>query len=276
MNGSGTTTLEAYLLDRHGIGYDFDPLAVKIAAVKTTLLNVDGKKLTKKVLGNAKKFLNDQDCINEAFNTRFDSKTKDFINYWFFPETQKELMSLILAIEQYKKGTPIRELLEVLYSSIIVTKSGGVSRARDLAHTRPHLDHNKQPRSTFDAFEQRILKFSPIISELPNHRYQSVIKQGDAKNLDIDNDSVDLIVTSPPYANAIDYMRAHKFSLVWLGRTIPELSSLRSRYIGSETVKNIEQQGLPPFTEGVLSELASRDRKKEAVLRKYFMEMREF
>lgn len=42
--------------------------------------------------------------------------------------------------------------------------------------------------------------------------------------------SVDLIVTSPPYANnAIDYMRAHKFALVWFGWKIDDLARIRSQ-----------------------------------------------
>ncbi|QLQ06260.1 MAG: hypothetical protein HZY76_09565 [Anaerolineae bacterium] len=60
---------------------------------------------------------------------------------------------------------------------------------------------------------------------------------GDAQALPLPDTSVDLIVTSPPYAsNAIDYMRAHKFSLVWLGRPIAALTQRRKDCIGGEAV----------------------------------------
>ena len=46
-----------------------------------------------------------------------------------------------------------------------------------------------------------------------------------------------LIVTSPPYANnAIDYMRAHKFSLVWLGWKIDDLTNIRKQYLGHDAL----------------------------------------
>ncbi|MBI4336484.1 MAG: hypothetical protein HY683_01445 [Chloroflexi bacterium] len=45
---------------------------------------------------------------------------------------------------------------------------------------------------------------------------------------------VDIVVTSPPYGNAIDYLRGHRLSLVWLGYTIPRLRAIRSETVGSE------------------------------------------
>jgi len=57
---------------------------------------------------------------------------------------------------------------------------------------------------------------------------------GDARALPINSGSIDLVLTSPPYLNAIDYMRCSKFSLVWMGYTIPELRRLRRASVGTE------------------------------------------
>jgi DNA modification methylase len=46
--------------------------------------------------------------------------------------------------------------------------------------------------------------------------------------------SVDAVITSPPYLNAIDYLRGHRLSLVWLGYRLGELQSVRSTGIGAE------------------------------------------
>jgi hypothetical protein len=46
-----------------------------------------------------------------------------------------------------------------------------------------------------------------------------------------------LVVTSPPYLNAIDYIRCSKFSLVWMGYRIPDLRELRSGSVGAEAAK---------------------------------------
>ena len=86
---------------------------------------------------------------------------------------------------------------------------------------------------------------------------------------------IDLIVTSPPYANAIDYMRAHKFSLVWLGKSVGELvGALRAEYIGSERVKGTQFAILPRRPEGIIRAACTTDKHKSEILRKYFTEMK--
>lgn len=275
MNGSGTTTLEAYLRGRRAIGCDIDPLAVRIARVKATPLQIDVPRLTGAFMKNARRILDDDAAVRKALDTRFDAKTRQFIDYWFFPGTTKELMALLLAMEDYPQGSAARELLEVVFSGIIVTKSGGVSRACDLAHSRPHIDQGRKYKSAIKAFEKRLAKFSPVISALPDHAPHAGILQCSVRNLAVKDDTVDLIVTSPPYANAIDYMRANKFSLAWLGTSVTELGRLRSKYIGSEAAGNAAPGQLPFFTEGLLHGLRSLDSRKEAVLRKYYVEMRE-
>jgi predicted Zn-ribbon and HTH transcriptional regulator len=42
------------------------------------------------------------------------------------------------------------------------------------------------------------------------------------------------VITSPPYLNAIDYMRGHKLSLIWLGYKLAELRTIRAKSIGTE------------------------------------------
>jgi hypothetical protein len=275
MNGSGTTTLEAYLRGRHAIGCDIDPLAVRIARDNTTPLRIDAPLLVGTLMKNVWHLLEDDAAIRDAIDARFDEKTRRFIDYWFFPETAKELMALLTAIEGYPQGSPVRELLKVIFSGIIVTKSGGVSRARDLAHSRPHIDETRKPKSAVKAFELRLRKFAPVISALPDHAPYADIMQCSARKLAVKDNSVHLIVTSPPYANAIDYMRANKFSLAWLGRPVADLGRLRSKYIGSETPGDSASGRLPLYTEDLLQGLHALDRRKEAVLRKYYLEMRD-
>ncbi|MEI2740567.1 MAG: hypothetical protein V9F01_17470 [Chitinophagaceae bacterium] len=61
------------------------------------------------------------------------------------------------------------------------------------------------------------------------------VQLGDARNLkEVDDKSVSAIITSPPYLNALDYMRGHKLSLVWLGYRIDDLGEVRSNSIGVE------------------------------------------
>ena len=95
-----------------------------------------------------------------------------------------------------------------------------------------------------------------------------------AEDTGLPSASVDLIVTSPPYANnAIDYMRAHKFSLVWLGWKIEALSNLRARYLGHDARGQRRWSDLPNQCEDTIRRLAQVDDRKATALRRYFGEM---
>jgi DNA modification methylase len=273
MMGSGTAIVEAQIEGRNGIGLDIDPLALQISRAKTTLLDTTTLAATGAgIVAQARTLLADRDAIEATITKRFDEKTKSFIDYWFFPDTQCELMALTLAIQE-EQDRAIRRFLELTFSAIIVTKSGGVSRARDLAHSRPHLVPDKVPKNAIDQFVLRLKKNVVSITRLTHNGIMAAPLAGDARAMPLRDGTVNLIVTSPPYANAIDYMRAHKFSLVWLGRTVSELSDLRSKYVGSERAGNTEYPPLPERTERIVSQLAEKDRGKARVLRKYYVEM---
>jgi DNA modification methylase len=273
MMGSGTTVVEALLEGRRGIGLDIDPLALRLSKAKTTVLGVDGLRQTGlEVLSQANRLLSDGIDLERHLTTLFDAQTRDFIDYWFQPRTQRELLALALPIREVADPS-VRRFLELTFSAIIVTKSGGVSLARDLAHSRPHLDTTKVPKNALDQFSLRLRKNLSSMAQLQRNGAIVLPFAGDARCMPVADESVDLIVTSPPYANAIDYMRAHKFSLVWLGESISDLSRLRAEYIGSERVGQTRYGALPDETEAIIHLLTEKDSSKAAILRKYFVEM---
>jgi DNA modification methylase len=282
MMGSGTAVVEALLQGRRGVGLDIDPLALRLTRVKTLPLNVDElRNVGYSVLTHAHQLLSvkgDSDEIEQALNDRFDERTKEFVDYWFLPATQRELMALALPIEAVADAA-VRRFLELTFSSIIVTKSGGVSMARDLAHSRPHLDITKVPKNAIEQFAMRLRKNLASMAQLTQFNSIGIFATpiaGDARSIPLADNTVDLIVTSPPYANAIDYMRAHKFSLVWFGETVTQLSKLRSTYIGSERTDKTQliTDRLPSRAEEIIVRLQEVDQSKAAILRKYFLEMR--
>jgi DNA modification methylase len=299
MAGSGTTVLEALLAHRTGIGFDIDPLAIRITSAKITPLSVTDVVTTgDDILIRARYALdNNKPELQSQIVTRWDEKTKNFVDYWFARETQLELIALILEIEKIPNPL-LRAFFELVFSAIIVTKSGGVSLALDLAHTRPHRAKRvvtksgriiieeesvsekrkavltKILRPAFDEFEKRYKNNLDGLVIFTPETILSKVLFGNAEKLPLADDSIDLIVTSPPYAsNAIDYMRAHKFSLVWMGYPIENLGGKRKEYIGGEVTANISFEPLPLYTNRILGEITKIDKKKSLVVRRYYSEM---
>lgn len=300
MQGSGTTLLEALLEERQAIGFDIDPLAlllskVKLTAYKTPSLSCFGVEIVK----HAKKKLQDTANLERQLAARYEQKTRGFIDFWFAKETQLELIALLIAIEEITTDET-RDFFRLAFSSVIITKTGGVSLALDLAHTRPHKAKvvvtrdgrfivgedvpskddrrikilTKTLRSPIEEFERKVKQSLRGVLENESYFLSPRLASGNALSLSLERSSVDLIVTSPPYAsNAIDYMRAHKFSLVWFGYSIENLMRKRKTYIGGEGVSGIELVDLPAHSTKVVKRVHSKNRSKGLSLHRYYSEM---
>ena len=301
MMGSGTTILEAYLLDRRAIGFDIDPLAWLLSQVKVCPLDIPEARRTGHLIVERAivELTHNRARLMDRLEQRWNERTREFVDYWFARESQIELLALVEAIAEVS-DSGLRSFYELALSAIIITKSGGISLALDLAHTRPHkakivLDGSgrvlvgseneensegrtallkKRLRSPIEEFIKRYKQNIDGLSLLRDARFRPRLQFGNARALDLDSSSVDLIVTSPPYAsNAIDYMRAHKFSLVWLGHSINTLSNTRKRYIGGESTTDVEFVELPAHAAQIVEEIARRDTRKGQVLHRYYSEM---
>ena len=200
-------------------------------------------------------------------------KERQFIEYWFSPKNAEKLAALVEALRDVS-NSKLRNFLEVLLSSIIVTKSGGVSLARDLAHSRPHKDPTKNPPDVFEAFEAKVRKTCRALEASPTSTAEAIVIRGDARALPLKENSVDLVVTSPPYANAIDYVRAHKFSLVWFGYKIEWLSKSKRKYIGTESPSSGTLVQVTTLRK-VLGLIRAKDQRRAKIVGQYFADMRE-
>lgn len=170
----------------------------------------------------------------------------------------------------------MKSFFQVVFSSTIIAKSGGVSLARDLAHTRPHRDNKKSPNSAFVEFTKRLKNNVVALTVDSQMRSNAEVRSASANKTGLPTSSVDLIITSPPYANnAIDYMRAHKFALVWFGWGIDELAGIRAQYLGHDSTRGVADNRLPHQCERVLGNLAELDVRKATALRRYFNDMSE-
>lgn len=296
MMGSGTTVLEAFLHGRQAIGFDIDPLAMLISRVKIesfsgSELNVAGKRILKEAQKIVRLY---PELLAADKRKRFNEKTIEFLNNWFTEEVQMELLALLAEIEKID-NEKIKDFFKLIFSSIIITKTGGVSLALDLAHTRPHKaktvfsktgkvlfgDENekkrhlvKSLRSPLDEFEKKLKQNLRGVIETAPSNLGPIINFGNAQSLALPPNSVDLIVTSPPYvSNAIDYMRAHKFSLVWFGYPIEDLMKKRKTYIGGEGFVDLPQIELPQSVETLVTEIRQKSKAKSVSLRRYYVEM---
>lgn len=220
--GSGTTLLEATLLGYSSIGNDINPLSCLLSKVKV-------KPVKQKLLNKIDFFLED---LLENYKKLKIIKEYSYnsIEHWFQKNVIKELSFIkknILSI----KEQDLRDLLLIVFSSIIVRVSKQESDTRYAA-----VEKGLKDFETIKIFTDKVKEIKAIyldfLKKTKDKKVNVKILQLDSRALSaIKDNSVDLIITSPPYANTYDYYLYHKHRKFWLGMDVKfaQLNEIGSR-----------------------------------------------
>ena len=227
MCGSGTVLRLAAEAGFGCVGLDVDPLAVLMARVWSTPMDIDRLRAdAEEVVVEAKSLPAD------AVECTTDIDTQRFISYWFAPRQEEALRRLATVLP--RNDNPSRDALATALSRTIVSKEKMASLARDTSHSRPHRVADSNHFDVYSGFMRAVGHMAkhlrPEMIKIP-----AEVRLGDARILDgIEDEQFDLVLTSPPYLNAIDYLRGHRLALVWLGFDVGVLREIRAKSIGAE------------------------------------------
>jgi DNA modification methylase len=235
MVGSGTTAVVARALGHQALGFDTDPLAVLISQVwcgdvPGGAVRISAERVLAKATAASQAMR-----LSEAYPRNADEETKAFTRYWFDETNRRQLTSLAATIRATRNAS-VRRVLWCAFSRLIITKQASAAMALDVAHSRPHRVTARTPIRPLQHFLRAVeivLKAAPFAAGEVG-RPQALIELGDARELRLEEGSVDMVITSPPYLNAIDYLRGHKFSLAWMGYPVSGLREVRATNIGTE------------------------------------------
>ncbi len=249
-NGSGTTTQSALRYGKSAIGFDLNPVMVIVA--KARLLSY----LELPSLFALAKSLFAQ--IDER-PYRSLSTDHDPLLTWFTPSSTRYLRALERQIngafvnnEQHLKldSNASLDRLSPLGSFFYVALFRTVRRlAADFIPSNPtwvkapkSKQHRKRPSKDLilylylDEIQKFILQEAtakPLV-QLPEADVQ--LKIGNAEKIALGDDSVDAVISSPPYCTRIDYAVATSIELATLGYGLEEFDELRRSLTGTSTV----------------------------------------
>lgn len=224
--GSGTTLVEAALLGRRALGVDLNPLAVLIARTKVSPIPA-------RRLRRLSQRLREELCIEDGpTGPLFESMpwvaagqdarlTDPWYTKWFQPHVLKSLVAIDIAIRAVGNDAE-RNVARVAFSDILRRSSN--------AHTGyPNVMFNKHApakpsplRPFFSALDKVVEMVEQL--ERTGARWGDVgVVQGNAAALEIERNTVDAVVTHPPYIGSIPYAEYGVLSLTWLGADPKEL-----------------------------------------------------
>ena len=123
-------------------------------------------------------------------------------------------------------------LLSVLPQTSVILKDGGVLK----------IDRNKIAAPAKKLFKRKLKKMA---ADIKNSQPKSNIPQvllGDARDMELENDSIDICITSPPYLNNVDYSKIYGLELSLLTLTKNEAENTRSRSVRSFIGKRAQNE----------------------------------
>jgi SAM-dependent methyltransferase len=222
--GSGTVLVEALAAGRRALGIDASPLAVLIASVRTRLLPESWRRdLTRRAREMA---------ADVAARARAGERPP--VPRWaaqemrrFHPHVALELFALRARVMQTPDDEPQGQALRLCLSSLLVKlMRSGPEAPRDGWEKR--IARGVPARLFAERAEELATGLGELALVTPEGTPGAVISLGDARDYpDIPSRSVDLVLSSPPYAGVYDYAGQHAVRFRWLGLSIEELRSLQ-------------------------------------------------
>ncbi|WP_417445461.1 DNA methyltransferase [Kangiella sp.] len=246
-SGSGTVLLEAILQGRHAIGSDSNPLARLITSVKTSKVN---RTTLESLLNNIE---NNLDSCTTSYKPEVVN-----MDYWFNKKAKNQLTKIYNCIT----SIPNKKYRDFFLLCLSATAKR-VSYADPRLSVPVKLNKNRfevdsknyiavsRKLSLLDGIDSlsvfreiceiNIKRAESLSNELNLKKLKPKIKLfNDARKLmqvgkKVYDSSVQLVITSPPYAGAQKYIRSSSLCLGWTGLCKPhELRKYEDKNIGRE------------------------------------------
>ncbi len=233
--GSGTTLVAANMLNIDAIGFDTNPLMAFVSQLKTTW-DIELERLKKEVVVVAEKFLNEVKGPNrlEFLDASLAKMPKKEINQWLSPVLQREvsiLKNIILNVNEEK----IRRLLLLALSKSCFEAS---YVALCPGTTFYPFREKQEFWDIFSATTIRMFDDLKLIQQYDNFGQSKVINDS-SLNIGqyVDSNSIDFIITSPPYPNDLEYTRQTRLELYLLDfvNSMADIQKLKRKMVKSST-----------------------------------------
>ena len=272
--GTGTVLLEATLSGRAALGADANPLAKLITNVKTNY--IPGETLRSTLV----------EVLRRAKSFRRKTEHPEAVAVWYSTGSLKQLSNIQRSVSEID-NIRVRFFFELCLSCVARKVSYADPSISVPVHWNPERFSSNPNReeevrkkleslknvNVYEKFEAickaNIARVGTLNGEI-RRGVEARIISNDARFLGLEDNSVDLILTSPPYAGAQKYIRASWLNLYWLNLVSLEgVRELKRHNIGREDYRQDDiseaYTGIEP-ADKVLKQLYGQGKTKRAFL----------
>ncbi len=255
--GSGTALVESKLIGRNAYGIDLNPLAIFLAHAKTTPVNP--QKLTKEYLSLLDRVAKIKD--NEI-------KRPDFknIDFWFKDKVIIGLAKLKKAIREIK-DKPIQNFLMVAFSETVRYSSNAKNGEFKLVRVKGEKleKHDPDVLAIFRKnAEKNIAGMAEFYKDATMDSWTKIIHGDSSKGNGVKPNSIDCIITSPPYGDSrttVAYGQFSRLSAQWTDMFDDpnDASGLDNNLLGGRATKDLVHTLSSDYLKESLKKIARQD-----------------
>ncbi len=230
--GIGTTFMQALSLERIPFTFDINVVASNVCTTLYRLLDptIDHENIRDLLVSLPERYNSVVDYACQLSSCRAE------LSGWFEQETFNELAYLFVSYD-HLEITLAKAVLELVLSSILTTLS---SQNKGWAYIADNVKPKPDELRRKDVFKQYLMSTTSLFNDINSHlnilesvwedyidfydetaRTQRVFDNS-ILMATINNCSVDLVITSPPYPKMIDYVKSQRLSFCFYERDFHE------------------------------------------------------
>ena len=210
--GSGTVLVEAMIAGRRAVGTDLNPIAVRLATLKTTVRDAPWLEALVAAAREVAAVADERRVRRAGASRRY---PPDDVAA-FDPHVLLELDSLRTAIAK-REPPDVRGALELVLSAILVKVSRRASDTSTAASPR-RIAAGFPARLFGRKTEELARRMTELTALVPPGTAPARVTLDDATRLKtVGASTIDAVVTSPPYVATYDYLAHHALRMRWLG-----------------------------------------------------------
>ena len=233
--GIGTTFIQSLSLERIPYSCDINPVATNVC--KTLYMLFDPSINKEIIRGQLLQLCKGYDETKE-YTTGLSTQRKE-LSGWFEKSTFNEISFLFYKFDHLQDKV-VQNVMKLILSSILVTLS---SQNKGWAYIADNVKPKKDELREKPVFDQYAISTNNLLNDVIDHTHrlpgsfeafyskisdEPRIFENSLVNTPIKSQTVDLVITSPPYPRMIDYVKSQRLSFNFFNENFAD-------YAGRET-----------------------------------------